>query len=230
MARLRSPVSRSEANTASSTPSSRPANRLSSRRIRSAAFSPSTSWISPEHAMAPELTIALNGRLSGAQPDRIERIAARLDADHGLDPFGADRFERQRKHEGLRDRLDRERHGGVADFVDVAIHGCERDPEMARVGLLQFRDVIGNRAATLVCERRMRLREKLQKRVGSFDLATQRFWRNVHAASFREGQAIVRGSACKDRAEMSPSQRFTVPPKAMIVSIIPKPAQRSPAK
>ena len=180
--------------------------------------------------MAPELTMGLNGRLSALSRMELNGIAAGLDADRRRDPVGPDHFQRQRKNKGLGDRLDGERHGGVADLVDMAVDGGERDAEMARVGLQQFGDIIGNRAATLVRERRMRLREKLRKRVGSFDLATQRFWRNVHAASFREGQAIVRGSACKDWAEMSPSQRFTVPPKAMIVSIIPKPAQRSPAK
>ena len=76
MARLRSPVARSEANTASSTPSSRPAKRLSVSRMSSKAPSPSAWWISPEQAIAPALTIGLNGRLSAVR--RIELNASPL--------------------------------------------------------------------------------------------------------------------------------------------------------
>ena len=39
----------------------------------------------------------------GTQTDRIKRIAARLDADHALNPLRAEQLYRQRKHEGLGD-------------------------------------------------------------------------------------------------------------------------------
>jgi hypothetical protein len=41
-----------------------PANALSLARMRSNADAPSAWWISPEQAIAPALTIGLNGRLS----------------------------------------------------------------------------------------------------------------------------------------------------------------------
>ena len=48
----------------------------------------------------------------------------------------------------------------------MAVHGRERDAEMAGIGLLQFRNVIGDRAAILVRERRMGLHQKMRKRIG----------------------------------------------------------------
>ena len=70
MARLRSPVARSEAKTASSTARSRPAKRPSAWRMRSKALSPSASRIIAVTAMAPALTMGLKGRLSARR--RIE--------------------------------------------------------------------------------------------------------------------------------------------------------------
>ena len=80
------------------------------------------------------------------QPDRIERLAARLDADRRRHAFFADQFERKRKHESLGDRLDGERHPAVADLVDMAVDGNERDAEMRGIGALQLGNVIGDRA------------------------------------------------------------------------------------
>src|ERR1700731_1307302 len=106
MARLRSPVSRSERKTCSSTPSSRPAKRPSAARMNSNASPPLALWIR-------------------AQPDRVEGVAARFDPDHRLHPLGAEHFQRQRKDEGFGDRLDGEGNGAVADFVDGAVDGGE---------------------------------------------------------------------------------------------------------
>ena len=78
------------------------------------------------------------------EPDRIERLAAGLDADRRRNPLFADHFQRQRKHERLGNRLDGERHRAVADFVDVAVDGDERDAEMRRIGPLQFGDIVGD--------------------------------------------------------------------------------------
>jgi len=46
--------------------------------------------------------------------------------------------------------LNGERHGAVADLVDIAIDGDESDPEMRRIGSLQLRDVVGN-GAGIIC-------------------------------------------------------------------------------
>ena len=78
------------------------------------------------------------------EPDRIERLAAGLDADRRRHALLADHFQRQRKHKRLGNRLDGERHGAVADFVDVAIDGDESDAEMRRIGPLQLGDVVGD--------------------------------------------------------------------------------------
>jgi hypothetical protein len=79
------------------------------------------------------------------QADRIERLAARLDADRSGYALLADHVERTRKHEGFRNRLNGERYGAIADLVDVAINGDETDAEMRRIGALQLGDVIGDR-------------------------------------------------------------------------------------
>lgn len=52
----------------------------------------------------------------------------------------------QREHERLGHRLNRERHGAVADLVDMAFDGDERDAEIRRVGSLQDGNIIGDRA------------------------------------------------------------------------------------
>ena len=86
------------------------------------------------------------------QPDRIERLAARLDADRRRNALLADHVERKRKHEGLGDRLDGERHRAVADLIDMAVDGDESDAEMRGVGALQFGNVIGDRAGMIRSE------------------------------------------------------------------------------
>jgi hypothetical protein len=86
------------------------------------------------------------------EPDRVESLAAGLNADRGGDALLPDRLERKGKHEGLGDRLNGERHGAVAGFIDVAIDGDERDPELGRIGSLQLRDVVGNRTGIICFE------------------------------------------------------------------------------
>ena len=99
------------------------------------------------------------------QPDRVKRIAARLDADHGLDLLGAKQFQGQREDEGLGDRLDGEKHVAVADLVDVAVDGRQADAEMVRIGLFQLGNIVGERAAIVVLQLRMTTdQEPMQRR------------------------------------------------------------------
>ena len=48
--------------------------------------------------------------------------------------------------------MNGERHGAIADLVDVAIDGDEADTENCRVGALQLGDVIGDRAGMVRSE------------------------------------------------------------------------------
>ena len=91
----------------------------------------------------------IEGMVVGIEPDRVEGIARRLDADCAFHPSCAQRIQRQREHEWLRHRLDREGNPAVADLVDVAVEGGEADAEMIGVGLAEFRDVVGDGAAGL---------------------------------------------------------------------------------
>src|SRR5262245_2046684 len=50
-------------------------------------------------------------------------------------------------HEGLRYRLDGEGFVGIADRVDRAVNGRDRDAETGRIGLAEFGNVIGGTAA-----------------------------------------------------------------------------------
>ena len=83
------------------------------------------------------------------QPDRIERLPARLDPDRRRNALLTDHVERERKHEGLGYRLDGERHPAVADLIDMAVDGNETDAEMRGVGALQLGNVIGDRAGII---------------------------------------------------------------------------------
>ena len=127
MARLRLPVITSDGCTASSTARSRPANWLSFCRIRSKALGAVDLMDQPGAGNRAGIDHRIERPVVVGEPDRIERLAARLDADRGRDPLLADHFQRQRKHERLGHRLDGERHRAVADFVDVAVDGDERD-------------------------------------------------------------------------------------------------------
>src|SRR5207249_2353306 len=83
-----------------------------------------------------------------------------LNADYCFDLVGAERLQRQSKHERLRNRLEGESDGSVADLVDVTVDRGETHAEVARVGLAQFRDVIGNRAAIVASKFGMAIGEK----------------------------------------------------------------------
>src|SRR5689334_14862458 len=72
-----------------------------------------------------------------AKAYRVERVAARLDADRGFEPLRAHRLQCEREYERLGDRLDREGYGAFANLIDVAIERRERDAEMRRIGFGQ---------------------------------------------------------------------------------------------
>ena len=80
------------------------------------------------------------------EADRVERLAARLGPDARVDLVEPEVLERERVHERLGDRLDRERRGRVAHGVGVALVALEHDPELRRVGARELRDVVGQRA------------------------------------------------------------------------------------
>jgi hypothetical protein len=72
----------------------------------------------------------------------LKRLPARLHADRRSHALLADHVERQREYEGFGHGLNGERHGAVADLVDMAIDGDQADAEMRWVGALQFGDII----------------------------------------------------------------------------------------
>jgi hypothetical protein len=98
------------------------------------------------------------------QADRIERLAARLDADGRRHPLFTDHVERKREHEGFGDRLNGERHRAVADLINVAIDGDEGDTEMLRIGALQLGNVIGDRTGIVRFEFFVTARQKVLER------------------------------------------------------------------
>ena len=102
----------------------------------------------------------IEGPVVRAQADGVEGIAARLDADDGLDPLGADRFEGERKDERLRDRLDGELDGAVADLVDEAVDRRGGNAEVVRIGEREFGNVRCDLAAIVLRELRMAARQK----------------------------------------------------------------------
>ena len=90
----------------------------------------------------------------GIEEDGVEGVAARLDADPLQHRVTSGELQRQAIHEGLRHRLDRERKVGVADRVELADLGCDRDPEPLRIDRGELRDVIGERpvgVSEIVC-------------------------------------------------------------------------------
>src|SRR5437867_7341905 len=77
-----------------------------------------------------------------------DRKSTRLNSSHrtiSYAVFCLKKKKRKRKHEGFRDRLNGERHGAVADLVDVAIDCDDANAEMRRIGALHLGDVIGDR-------------------------------------------------------------------------------------
>ena len=86
MARLRSPVALSEAYTASSTSSSRPAKRPSAARICSNASSPLARTDQPGAGDRAGIDHRIERMVVGVEPDRVEGIARRFDADRAFHP------------------------------------------------------------------------------------------------------------------------------------------------
>ena len=87
-------------------------------------------------------------RASGCrlEADRVERLAARLDADVPDDLREARLLEREGEDERLRHRLDRERRLAVAHLVHAAADADERGAEGLGVGVRQLGDVRRERA------------------------------------------------------------------------------------
>ena len=118
------------------------------RSQRSAWFAP---LISAVEAMAPALTIGLNGRLLRsskaielkASPEGSTPILPQ----HLLAPMI---FEREAVNDRLRDRLDGEQRRGVARLIEVAVHGGERDAEQVGIDARQLGDVVCELAAAVL--------------------------------------------------------------------------------
>ena len=115
----------------------------------------------------PGIDHRIEGVVVGVETDRIEGIARRFDADRTFHPRRAECVQRQRKYERLRHRLDREDDPGIADLVDMSVDGGEADSEMRRVGLAEFRNIIGDGAPDLGRIGRMTGLEKAQQRASS---------------------------------------------------------------
>jgi hypothetical protein len=82
------------------------------------------------------------------QPDRVEGVAARLDANKARDGLLAEFLERHSEGEWLRDRLDRERHVAVTRGQHIAFGADDTDAEVFGVGFSEFRDVGGHLASS----------------------------------------------------------------------------------
>src|SRR6202007_340658 len=89
----------------------------------------------PGHGNRAGIDHRVEGLILTTEPDRVEGITRRLDADRAFDARGAKRVERESEYKRFRDRLDREGYAGVADLVDIAIEGREADAEMIGVRL-----------------------------------------------------------------------------------------------
>ena len=75
------------------------------------------------------------------QLDRVEGVAARLDADALQHPLLPQLVDRHPERERLRDRLDRERPVAVAGGEHAAVARHQANAEIVWVGLAQFRNV-----------------------------------------------------------------------------------------
>jgi hypothetical protein len=112
-------------------------------------------------AMAPGVDHRIERAVAAlVEHDRIERVAARLDADLAEDKILSVVFEREAVDERLRDRLDSKQIARVAGLVDLAVGGDERDAESIRIGLGQLRDVGRNLAVEVLAIARAHLLER----------------------------------------------------------------------
>ncbi len=131
----------------------------------------------------------IEGMIVGIEPDRIEGIARRFDADRAFHPRRAERVQRQREHEGFRHRLDGEGNPAVADLVDVPVEGGEADAEMIGVGLAELGNIVGDRAAGL--RRKVRVTGGEEAQQGRFGggpvirVPARRSLRDIHVGSCR---------------------------------------------
>ena len=91
------------------------------------------------------------GRPTGdrVEADRVERFTAGLEADVVTDLVEPDFADRQRVHERLGHRLDREPPERIARAVHMAVDAGERDAEAVRVLVGQFGDVVRERAGVI---------------------------------------------------------------------------------
>jgi hypothetical protein len=132
----------------------------------------------------------IEGMVVGIEADRVEGVAGRLDADRTFHPFGAERIQRQREYERFRHRLDREGDAAIADLIDMAVDGGEADAEMRRIGLAQFRNVVGDVAGVLGDKVLIAtLEEPQQRRFGAGPLIgvmdRRGRWQDVHGCPVR---------------------------------------------
>ena len=102
----------------------------------------------------------VEGPVVRAQADGVERIPARLDAHDRFDPFGAEFIEGESEHESLRNRLDTELDGTVADLVDEPVDRRGGNAEMVRIGKCQLGNVGGDLAAIVLREVRVAVRQE----------------------------------------------------------------------
>ena len=104
--------------------------------------------------IAPAFTIGLAGRpVPWFQADRVEGLAARLDPYPREYAVDADVRQRERVHERLGDRLDRERCSGLAGLVDRArrrrrVRGRTRSGRPSTAAGCSRRPLLGRRPRT----------------------------------------------------------------------------------
>ena len=81
--------------------------------------------------------------------DRIERIAARFDADTGQDLVAAAQLQRHAIGQGLGGRLNRELDVGIADLVHLSQGGGEGDAKRVGGDFGEFRNVVSELSVLL---------------------------------------------------------------------------------
>ncbi len=100
------------------------------------------------------------------QADGVERLAAGL----GVHPSGhlveAQEGQGQGVDERLRHGLDGERHPGVARAVAVTVHADQGQPEGARVGERQLRNVVGEFALVDIGKPGVQFSQRVRDRTG----------------------------------------------------------------
>ena len=116
------------------------------RRVRAAVADQS---VGHHHRAGVDQRVARLALLGLELDDRVERRARRLPPDL-LPQLGPDLLERQRQHEHLGDRLDREWLVAIAGAPDAPVLVGEGDAELAGIGPRQRRDVARDRSGAPV--------------------------------------------------------------------------------